>query len=103
MEQVGLSRALCRWIGKQAARIAYEARGRCHGDLEARPARTDSMHEIKELHIPRGRPDQWSYACRSRLHGVRNKVVMAQFHARLRQVGKQIDQINTELRSASSS
>ena len=37
MEQVGLSRALCRWIGKQAARIAYEASGRCQGDLEADP------------------------------------------------------------------
>lgn len=66
-------------------------------DLDAKPARTDSMHEIRELHVARIGLIKDRTACRNRLHGARNKVVLAQLRARLRQVEKQIDQIDLEL------
>jgi transposase len=66
-------------------------------DLDAKPARTDSMHEIRELHIARTGLIKDRTACRNRLQGARNKVVLSQLRARLRQVEKQIDQIDTEL------
>lgn len=66
-------------------------------DLDAKPARTDSMHEIRELHIARTGLFKDRTACRNRLQGARNKVVLSQLRARLRQVEKQIDQIDTEL------
>jgi transposase len=66
-------------------------------DLDAKPARSDSMHEIRELHIARVGLVKDRTACRNRLHGARNKVVLAQLRARLRQVEKQIEQIDAEL------
>ncbi|HSM19858.1 MAG TPA: IS110 family transposase [Hyphomicrobiales bacterium] len=66
-------------------------------ELDAKPARTDSMHEIRELHIARVALIKDRTACRNRLHGARNKVVLAQLRARLRQVEKQIKQIDAEL------
>lgn len=66
--------------------------------LDAKPARTDRMHEIRELHIYRIGLIKDRTACRNRLHGARNQVVLAHLRARLRQVEKQIDQIDVELR-----
>ena len=67
-------------------------------DLDAKPVRNDSMHEIRELHIARTGLIKDRTACRNRLHGARNKVVVTQLRARLRQIEKQIDQIDAELR-----
>ena len=67
-------------------------------ELDAKPVRTDSMHEIRELHIARTGLIKDRTACRNRLHGARNKMVLAQLRARLRQVGKQIEQLDIELR-----
>lgn len=66
-------------------------------DLDAKPARSESMHEIRELHIARVALNKDRTACRNRLEGARNKVVLAQLRARLRQVDSQIEQINAEL------
>jgi transposase len=66
-------------------------------DLDAKPVRSDSMHEIRELHIARIGLVKDRTACRNRLHGARNKVVLAQLRARLKQVESQIEQIDTEL------
>lgn len=66
-------------------------------DLEAKPARSESMHQIRELHIARIALNKDRTACRNRLEGARNKVVLAQLRARLRQVDGQIAQINAEL------
>jgi transposase len=66
-------------------------------DLDAKPARTDSMHEIRELHVARIGLIKDRTACRNRIHGARNKVVLTQMRARLRQVERQIDQIDLEL------
>lgn len=66
-------------------------------DLEAKPTRSDSMHEIRELHIARVGLVKDRTACRNRLHGARNKIVLAQLRARLRQVETQIKQIDAEL------
>lgn len=66
-------------------------------DLEAKPARSCSMHEIRELHVARIGLIKDRTACRNRLHGARNKVVLAQLRARLKQVEKQIEQIDAEL------
>jgi transposase len=66
-------------------------------DLDAKPARSESMHEIRELHIARIALNKDRTACRNRLDGARNKVVLAQLRARLRQVDGQIEQVNAEL------
>ena len=66
-------------------------------DLEAKPVRSCSMHEIRELHVARIGLVKDRTACRNRLHGARNKVVLAQLRARLKQVEKQIEQIDAEL------
>ena len=66
-------------------------------ELDAKPARSESMHEIRELHIARVALNKDRTACRNRLEGARNKVVLAQLRARLRQVDSQIEQINGEL------
>lgn len=66
-------------------------------DLDAKPARSNSMHEIRELHIALTGLIKDRAACRNRLQGAWNKVVLSQLRARLRQVEKQIDQIDTEL------
>jgi len=67
-------------------------------DLDAKPARTEDMHEIRELHIARVGLIKDRTACRNRLQAARNKVVLAQLRARLRQVERQITQIDAELR-----
>lgn len=66
-------------------------------DLEAKPVRSCSMHEIRELHVARIGLVKDRTACRNRLHGARNKVVLAQLRARLKQVEKQIEQFDAEL------
>lgn len=66
-------------------------------DLDATPVRSESMHEIKELHVARLGLIKDRTACRNRLQAARNKVVLAQLRARLRQVEGQIEQIDTEL------
>jgi len=66
-------------------------------DLDAKPVRTESMHEIRELHIARIGLVKDRTACRNRLEAARNKVVLAQLRARLRQVESQLEQIDTEL------
>lgn len=66
-------------------------------DLDAKPARSESMHEIRELHIARIALNKDRTACRNRLDSARNKVVLAQLRARLRQVDGQIEQVNAEL------
>lgn len=66
-------------------------------ELDAKPARSESLHEIRELHIARVALNKDRTACRNRLEGARNKVVLAQLRARLRQVDSQIEQINAEL------
>lgn len=140
-------RALCRWIGKGAVRVVYEATGRYHRDLErelgaaghglvkvnpgrarrfaqaigqdaktdrvdagmlaqmgsvldldAKPARTESMQEIRELNVARVGLIKDRTACRNRLQAARNRVVLTQLRARLRQVERQIAQIDAELR-----
>ena len=55
-------------------------------DLDATPVRSESMHEIKELHVARLGLIKDRTACRNRLDAARNKVVLAQLRARLRQV-----------------
>jgi len=67
-------------------------------DLEATPAPTTSMNEIKELHVARVGLIKDRTACRNRIQAARNKVVLAQLRARQRQVDTQIAQIDTELR-----
>jgi len=66
-------------------------------DLEAKPVRSCSMHEIRELHVARIGLVKDRTACRNRLHGARNKVVLGQLRARLKQVERQIEQIDAEL------
>lgn len=66
-------------------------------ELDAKPVRSETMHEIRELHIARIALNKDRTACRNRLEGARNKVVLAQLRARLRQVDSQIEQINAEL------
>lgn len=65
--------------------------------LEATPIRSQSMHEIKELHVARGALIKDRTACRNRLDTARNKVVLSQLKARERQIDKQIAQIDAEL------
>jgi transposase len=67
-------------------------------DLEAKPVKTEDMHEIKELHVARVGLIKDRTACRNRLGTARNKIVLAQLRARHRQVESQIAQIDTELR-----
>ena len=66
-------------------------------ELDAKPVRTETMHEIRELHIARRALNKDRTACRNRLEAARNKVVLAQLRARLRQVDSQLEQIDTEL------
>lgn len=66
-------------------------------DLDATPVRSESMHEIRELHVARLGLIKDRTACRNRLQAARNKVVLAQLRARLRQVESQIEQIDAEL------
>lgn len=66
-------------------------------ELDAKPVRSESMHEIRELHIARLALNKDRTACRNRLAGARNKVVLAQLRARLRQVDNQFEQIGAEL------
>ncbi|SOC20569.1 IS110 family RNA-guided transposase [Phaeovulum vinaykumarii] len=65
--------------------------------LEATPIRSQSMHEIKELHVARVALIKDRTACRNRLDTARNKVVLSQLKARERQIDKQIAQIDAEL------
>jgi len=67
-------------------------------DLDATPVRSESMHEIKELHVARVALIKDRTACRNRLDTARNKVVLYQLKARERQIDKQIAQIDAELR-----
>jgi len=66
-------------------------------ELDAKPARSETMHEIRELHIARLALNKDRTACRNRLERARNKVVLARIRARLRQMDSQIEQINGEL------
>ena len=66
-------------------------------ELEAKPVRSETMHEIRELHIARLALNKDRTACRNRLEAARNKVVLAQLRARLRQVDSQLAQIDAEL------
>lgn len=66
-------------------------------ELDAKPVRSESMHEIRELHIARLALNKDRTACRNRLAGARNKVVLTQLRARLRQVDNQLEQIDAEL------
>jgi transposase len=58
-------------------------------ELEATPVRSEAMHEIRELHIARLGLIKDRTACRNPLQAARNKVVLAQLRARLRQVERQ--------------
>ena len=66
-------------------------------ELDAKPVRSETMHEIRELHIARHALNKDRTACRNRLAGARNKVVLTQLRARLRQVDSQLEQIDAEL------
>lgn len=66
-------------------------------DLDATPVHSESMHEIKELHVARLGLIKDRTACRDRLDAARNRIVLAQLRARLRQVEGQIEQIDAEL------
>lgn len=66
-------------------------------ELDAKPVRSETMHEIRELHIARLALNKDRTACRNRLAGARNKVVLSQLRARLRQVDNQLEQIDVEL------
>lgn len=66
-------------------------------DLNATPVRSETMHEIRELHIARLALNKDRTACRNRLEAARSKVVLSQLRARLRQVDSQLEQIDTEL------
>jgi transposase len=66
-------------------------------ELDAKPVRSETMHEIRELHIARIALNKDRTACRNRLEAARNKVVLAQLRARLRQVDSQLEQIDAEL------
>ena len=66
-------------------------------DLDATPVRSETMHEIRELHIARLALNKDRTACRNRLEAARNKVVLTQLRARLRQVDSQLEQIDAEL------
>jgi transposase len=66
-------------------------------ELEAKPVRSETMHEIRELHIARLALNKDRTACRNRLEAARNKVVLGQLRARLRQVDSQLEQIDAEL------
>lgn len=66
-------------------------------ELDAKPVRSETKHEIRVLHIARRALNKDRAACRNRLEAARNKVVLAQLHARLRQVDSQLEQIDTEL------
>lgn len=66
-------------------------------ELDAKPVRSETMHEIRELHIARLALNKDRTACRNRLAGARNKVVLTQLRARLRQVDNQLEQIDAEL------
>lgn len=66
-------------------------------ELGATPARSESMREIRELHISRLGLIKDRTACRNRLQATRNRVVLAQLQARLRQVERPIEQIDAEL------
>lgn len=66
-------------------------------ELDAKPVRSETMHEIRELHIARLALNKDRTACRNRLEAARNKVILAQLRARLRQVDSQLEQIDAEL------
>lgn len=66
-------------------------------DLDAKHARTDGMHDIGELRITRVGLIKDRTACRNRLHGTRDKLVLVQIRARLRQIEKQTEQTDAEL------
>ena len=66
-------------------------------ELDAKPLRSETMHEIRELHLARRALNKDRTACRNRLEAARNKVVLTQLRARLRQVDSQLEQIDTEL------
>jgi transposase len=65
--------------------------------LEATPIRSQSMHEIKELHVARVALIKDRTACRNRLDTARNRIVVAQLKARERQIDRQIAQIDAAL------
>lgn len=66
--------------------------------LEAKPARTEDMHEIKELHVSRVALVKDKTACQNRIQAARNKLVLGQLRARQSQIERQITQIDAELR-----
>lgn len=66
-------------------------------ELDAKPVRSETMHEIRELHIARLALNKDRTACRNRLEAARNKVVLAQLRARLRQVDSHLEQLDAEL------
>lgn len=66
-------------------------------ELEAKPVRSETMHDLKELHVARIGLNKDRTACRNRLQGARNKIVLAHLRSRLRQVESQIKQIDAEL------
>jgi transposase len=67
-------------------------------NLDAKPVRSEIMHDSKELHVARLGLVKDRTACRNRQQSARNKVVLAQLRARLRQVERQIEQIDAELK-----
>lgn len=66
-------------------------------NLEASPARSEALMEIKELHVARVGLIKDRTACRNRLGAARCKVIISQLNARYRQIKAQIAQIDAEL------
>jgi transposase len=66
-------------------------------ELDAKPVRSEIMHEVQELHIARIALNKDRTVCRNRLEAARSKVVLAQLRARLRQMDSQLEQVDTEL------
>lgn len=66
-------------------------------NLEASPARSEALMEIKELHVARVGLIKDRTACRNRLGTARCKVIVSQLNARYRQIKAQIAQIDAEL------
>lgn len=66
--------------------------------LEIKDARTEDMHEIKELHVSRVALVKDRTACLNRIQVARNKLILSQLRARHSQIERQISQIDSELR-----
>lgn len=95
------AQAISRGVKTDRVDAAMLARMGAVIELDAKPVRSETMHEIRGLHIARRALNKDRTACRNRLEAARNKVVLAQLRACRRQVDSQLEQIDTERRASS--